>query len=49
MSAAMTEDRRPGDTDMHRRQRGKNLTLLAILVAIALGLFYLTIVKIRGA
>jgi len=27
MSEAMVEDRRPGDTDLHRRQRGKNLVV----------------------
>jgi hypothetical protein len=33
----------------HRRQRGKNFVLLAILLALVAGLYYLTILKIRGA
>jgi hypothetical protein len=35
MSVAMTEDRRLGDTDMHRRQRGKNLFMAGFLLALA--------------
>ena len=30
MSEAMVEDRRPGDTDLHRRQRGKNLVVARV-------------------
>lgn len=33
---------------MHTAKRGKNFTLLAILVAIIAGLFYLTIIKMKG-
>ena len=33
---------------MHHAKRGKNLTLLAILLAIVAGLFYLTIIKMKG-
>ena len=35
--------------ETHRRQRRKNRVLLAILVAIVAGFYYLTILKIRGA
>ena len=35
--------------EVHRRQRNKNLVFLAILLAMVAGLFYLTILKIRGA
>ncbi|HTB35688.1 MAG TPA: hypothetical protein VK777_01335, partial [Reyranella sp.] len=48
MSVAMTEDRRPGDTDMHRRQRGKNLFMAAFLVALAAIFFLLTLVRMGG-
>ena len=48
MSAAMTEDRRPGDTDMHRRQRGKNLVIAAFLVALVAIFFALTVVRMGG-
>jgi hypothetical protein len=33
----------------HRSKRGKNLTLLAILLGLVAGLYYLTILKISGA
>ena len=33
---------------MHTTKRKKNLTLLAILVGIVAGLFYLTIIKMKG-
>ncbi|HEY6984340.1 hypothetical protein [Reyranella sp.] len=42
------DDRRPGDSDMHRRQRGKNLVMLAILLAMAAIFFALTMVRMRG-
>ena len=45
MSEAMVEDRRPGDTDLHRRQRGKNLVVAMFLVVMALSFFALTIVR----
>ena len=45
MSEAMVEDRRPGDTDRHRRQRGKNLFVAAFLLALAAIFFILTIVR----
>jgi hypothetical protein len=42
-------DRRPGDSDMHRRQRGKNLFMLAVLLAMAIAFFVLTVVRLGGA
>src|SRR5260370_1020211 len=48
MSAAMTEDRRPGDTDRHRRQRGKNLLMAGFLLALAAIFFLLTLVRMGG-
>jgi hypothetical protein len=41
-------DTRPGDTDMHRRQRGKNLFMLAVLLVIAIAFFALTMVRMGG-
>ena len=48
MSDAMVEDRRPGDTDLHRRQRGKNLVVAAFLVALMAIFFLLTLVRMGG-
>lgn len=44
----MAEDRRPGDTDMHRRQRTKNLFMFFILLAVAVVFFGITLVKMSG-
>jgi hypothetical protein len=38
-------DDRPGDSDMHRRQRGKNLVVAGFLVALVVVFFVLTIVR----
>jgi uncharacterized membrane protein len=38
-------DNRRGDSDMHRRQRGKNLVVAAFLVALVVIFFVLTIVR----
>ena len=43
--SVMSEDRRPGDTDMHRRQRTKNLFMSFILLAVAAVFFGITVVK----
>ena len=43
--SVMAEDRRPGDTDMHRRQRTKNLFMFFILLAVAAVIFGITVVK----
>ncbi|MEI7871932.1 MAG: hypothetical protein WCK95_07425 [Alphaproteobacteria bacterium] len=45
MSEAMVEDRRPGDTDLHRRQRGKNLVVAGFLIVMVVLFFALTIVR----
>ncbi len=45
MSEAMVEDRRPGDTDVHRRQRGKNLVVAGFLIVMVVLFFALTIVR----
>jgi uncharacterized membrane protein len=38
-------DNRPGDSDMHRRQRGKNLVVAGFLVALVVVFFVLTVVR----
>jgi Tfp pilus assembly protein PilX len=49
MIAAMAnDDRRPGDSDMHRRQRGKNLFMLVVLLVIVAVFFALTMVRMGG-
>jgi hypothetical protein len=48
MSLAMTDNRRPGDSDMHRRQRTKNLFMLGFLLVLAGVFFALTIVRMGG-
>ena len=45
MSEAMVEERRPGNTDLHRRQRGKNLVVAGFLLVLAIMFFTLTIVR----
>jgi Tfp pilus assembly protein PilX len=45
MSAAMVEPRRPGDTDLHRRQRSKNLITVVLLLLVVAAFFALTIVR----
>ena len=42
---AMAEQRRPGDTDLHRRQRAKNLFVFWALLGLCAVFFLLTIVK----
>lgn len=44
MSAVMS-DNRPGDSEMHRRQRGKNLFVAGFLLVLAVIFFVLTIVR----
>jgi hypothetical protein len=46
--SVMAENRRPGDTDMHRRQRTKNLFMFFILLAVAAVFFGITLVKMSG-
>ncbi len=40
-------DLRADPTQVHRRQRGKNLAMLAVLVGVAVLLFVITIVKLK--
>jgi hypothetical protein len=45
----MAQDpRRPGDTDRHRAQRGKNLFVFFALLAVAAIFFGLTMVRMGG-
>ena len=46
--SVMAEDRRPGDTDMHRRQRTKNRFMFFVLLAVAAVFFGLTLVRMGG-
>jgi len=49
MTIAMTDDgRRPGNSDMHRRQRSKNLFMLVVLLLVAAAFFALTMVRMGG-
>ena len=48
MSEAMVERRRPGDTDLHRRQRAKNLVVAGFLLVLVVLFFLLTIVRMGG-
>jgi hypothetical protein len=48
MSLAVTDPRRPGDSDMHRRQRGKNMFMFWVLLVMAVAFFALTLVRLRG-
>jgi hypothetical protein len=45
MSVIMVKPRRPGDTDLHRRQRSKNLITVGLLVLLAAVFFALTMVR----
>ncbi|HZB52685.1 MAG TPA: hypothetical protein VE527_03620 [Reyranella sp.] len=38
-------DNRPGDSELHRRQRGKNLVVAGFLVVLVVMFFVLTIVR----
>ncbi len=46
--SVMADDRRPGDTDMHRRKRGQNLFVAGFLLLLAAAFFALTIVRMGG-
>lgn len=48
MTGTMVETRRPRDTDMHRRQRGKNLVVAGFLAVLVVMFFLLTIVRMGG-
>ncbi len=42
------ERRRPGDSDIHRKKRGKNLALLAALLAFIVIVYIVSIVRMGG-
>jgi hypothetical protein len=44
----MVEERRPGDSDMHRRQRSKNLVMAGFLLALVVIFFVLSLVRMGG-
>lgn len=46
--SVMAEERRPGDSDMHRRQRSKNLVVAGFLLALVVIFFILTLVRMGG-
>jgi hypothetical protein len=48
MSRVMADDRRPGDSDLHRRQRTKNLVVAGFLLALVVIFFLLSIVRMGG-
>jgi hypothetical protein len=48
MSVMAEQERRPGDTDRHRRQRGKNLFMFFLLLSMAVIFFALTVVRMGG-
>ena len=48
MSLAMDDERLPGHSDRHRRQRAKNLFMFGFLLAIAVIFFLLTVVRMGG-
>jgi hypothetical protein len=48
MSLVMSDNRRPGDSERHRRQRSKNLFMFFVLLAIVAIFFTLTLVRLRG-
>ena len=48
MSVMADQERRPGDTDRHRQQRGKNLIMFFLLLSMAVIFFALTVVRMGG-
>jgi hypothetical protein len=46
--SVMAEERRPGDSDRHRRQRAKNLVVAGFLLALVVIFFVLTLVRMGG-
>jgi predicted nucleic acid-binding Zn ribbon protein len=46
--SVMIEERRPGDSDRHRRQRSKNLVMAGFLVALIVIFFVLSLVRMGG-
>jgi hypothetical protein len=48
MSDAMVQDRRPGDSEVRRRQRTKNLVVAGFLLALVVIFLILSIVHMGG-
>ena len=48
MTVVTDDNRRPGDSDRHRRQRSKNIFMLFCLLAMAAAFFALTVVRMGG-
>jgi hypothetical protein len=46
--STMVQERRPGDSDMHRRQRSKNLVVAGLLLVLAAIFFVLALVRMGG-
>jgi hypothetical protein len=44
----MAEERRPGDSEVHRRQRSKNLVTAGFLLALVVIFFVLALVRMGG-
>ena len=40
--------RKPGDTDVHRAKRGKNLAVLAVLLAFIVIVYFVSIIRMGG-
>ncbi|HLW27525.1 MAG TPA: hypothetical protein VKY54_07315 [Kiloniellales bacterium] len=40
--------RKPGDTEVHRAKRGKNLAVLAALVAFIVIVYFVSIIRMGG-
>ena len=48
MTVLTDDNRRPGDSDRHRRQRSKNLFMFFCLLGLAAIFFGLTLVRMGG-
>jgi hypothetical protein len=46
--SVMADERRSGDSDVHRRQRTKNLVMAGLLLALVVAFFLLTLVRMGG-
>jgi len=40
--------RKPGDSDVHRAKRGKNLAVLALLVAFIVIVYFVSLIRMGG-
>ena len=40
--------RRPGDSDVHRAKRGKNLAVLVLLVAFVVIVYFVSVIRMGG-